>query len=68
MGRHYRLTRDRNGDPVVDQGLIHDYPITFNPDDELFYVHAPDTTDGTNVLGRFKDWRNAVQFARRKGA
>lgn len=51
---------------AVDQGVVHHHPVTFNPDDDRFYVHTPGTTDGTNVLGRFKDFRNAVQYARRR--
>lgn len=62
----HRLKRTRSGEPEVEQGVVHGHPCTFNPDDELFYVHAPETTDGSNVLGRFKDWANAVQFARQR--
>jgi hypothetical protein len=64
-GTGHRLKTGPDGEPAIDQGLVHGLPCTFNPDDGRFYVHAPGTTDGTNVLGTFKDWRNAVQFARR---
>ena len=58
--------RDFQQFPLVDQGLVHGLPATWNPDDGKFYIHATGTEDGTNVLGRFKHWPNAVAFAKRK--
>ena len=66
MGPPYRLKTHPNGEPMVEQGLVHGSPATFNPDDNRFYIHAPGTMDGTNVLATFADWRNAVQYARRR--
>lgn len=60
--------RDRHAFPTIDQGVVHGLPATWNPDDGRFYIHAAGTTDGTNVLGRFKHWRNAVYFAKLKAA
>lgn len=57
--------RGANGEPLVDQGHVHGLPVSWNPDDDRFYVHKIGTTDGTNVLGTFSAWRNAVQYARR---
>lgn len=62
----HRCRMAPNGDPYVDQGHVHGLPVSWNPDDDRFYVHKIGTTDGTNVLGTFSSWRNAVQFARRK--
>lgn len=53
------------GELAVDQAVINGKPLTWNPDDGRFYVHAPETVNGTNVLGTFKEFRNAVYFARR---
>jgi len=61
----YYMRRDGNGEPAVDQSIVHGFPVTFNPDDGQFYVHARGTDDGTNVLVTRRDWRNIVQCARR---
>ena len=63
--RYYRK-RHANGLIAVDQGIVHNHPVSYNPDDGKFYIHEPGVTDGTGVLATFKDWRNAVQFARRR--
>lgn len=55
---------DADGQPEVDQGLVYGNSVTWNPDDGLFYVHSG--RDELKVLGRFADWRNAVQFAKKK--
>ena len=65
MARHY-VKRHPGGEPCVHQGIVHGHPATYNPDDGGFYIHEPGTVDGTEVLGTLKDWRNAVQFARRR--
>jgi hypothetical protein len=64
-----KLVRDAGGQVAIDQGEHHGHPITYNPDDERFYVHRPGTTNGTEILGGFSGSRgfsNALQFARRK--
>jgi hypothetical protein len=66
MTTAFRCKFGANQEPLVDQGHVHGLPVSWNPDDDRFYVHKIGTTDGTNVLATFKSWRNAVQFARRK--
>ncbi len=66
MKPEHTVKRDASGEPLVDQGLVHGFPCTYNPDDFMFYIHRPGTTDGTAVRARFADWRNAVQYARRQ--
>ena len=63
--RWHRVRKDANGVPCVDQGEIHGFPVTYNPDDDRFYIHEPGTTDGTNVIVARQDWRNIVQCARK---
>lgn len=57
----YTCKRNADGEPLIEQGLVHGKRVTWNPDDALFYVHAP----RNETLGRFKEWRNTVQYARR---
>lgn len=70
-----------NGDePTVDQGEHYGRLITYNPDDERFYVHAPgegktapEDSGGGGVIGtyaadpvhRTRGWNNALECARR---
>jgi len=61
----YHMRRDGNGEPAVDQGPVHGFPVTFNPDTGQFYVHTQGTCDGTNILAARRDWRNIVQCAHR---
>ena len=63
---NYYKKRHPNGLICVNQGIVHGHPASYNPDDGKFYIHEPGSTDGTGVLATFKDWRNAVQFARRR--
>jgi hypothetical protein len=66
--------------PAINQGEHHGRLITYNPDDERFYVHAPnegkahpDDSGGAGVLGMYaadpvhrqRGWINALQCARR---
>ena len=62
----YEVKRDADNYPLVDQGAVHGLPTTWNPDNARYYIHAAGTQDGTQVLGTFKHWRNAVAFAKRK--
>lgn len=59
------VRRNARGEPTVDQGTVHGFPVTYNPDTNRYCVHAIGATDGTGVLKDFSDLRNAVQFARR---
>lgn len=66
MSTGYKVKRDILGFPQIEQGLVHGLPVTWNPDDDKFYVHKIGIEDGTNVLGKFHQWPNAVYFAKRK--
>ena len=56
----HKLQRISNGEPDVDQGCINGYELSFNPDDNRFYV--TDSDGGT--VATFKEFRNAVQWSR----
>lgn len=66
--------------PAVSHGEHHGRLITYNPDDERFYVHAlgegridPEDSGGMGVIGTYaadplhrqRGWINALQCARR---
>ena len=51
-----------SGDLAVRQDQIGDLEITWNPDDERFYVSNPDG----KTLGTFARRDNAITFARRQ--
>lgn len=53
---------DSVGVPVVNQGDVHGWAVSWNPDDNRFYVHAPDEDSTTRAV--FKDWRNVIQYCR----
>lgn len=59
----YTCQRERKGEPCVDQGMVYGNHVTWNPDDGLFYVHVGQ--DELTTRGRFAEWRNAVQYARK---
>lgn len=61
IGQRCYCKREVSGEPAVDQGKVAGNQISWNPDDGLFYVGPGDL----EVKGRFADWRNAVQFAKR---
>ena len=50
-----------DGDIAVDQDRINGWFMTFNPDDDRFYVSAND--DGI-ATATFRHWRNATNYAR----
>lgn len=56
----YRLQRNENGEPLVDQGSVNGHEMSWNPDDSRFYVHG----EHGKVLAMFKEWRNAVYYAK----
>lgn len=56
----YRLSKLANGEPAVDQGVLNGKILSWNPDDGRFYVN-----NGDEVLATFKDWRNAVYYAKK---
>lgn len=45
----------------IDQIKINQVEITWNPDDERYYV-----AEGEKPLGNYKDWRNATARLRKK--
>jgi hypothetical protein len=64
------LLRHPNGRIQVDQGREGSLFLSFNPDDERFYVSRDESTAETiaTFAGNPKGWANAIQFARRKSA
>ena len=57
-----RCSMARNGDePEIDQGILNGCDLSWNPDDNKFYV----TVSG-ETLGVFQNWHNAVYFARKQ--
>lgn len=49
-------------EPAVNQGVECGWYMSWNPDDNRFYVSPHADSTEARV---FKDWRNAVQYARR---
>lgn len=45
----------------VDQGSLGDCQLSYNPDDGRYYVAYDEES-----VASFAEWRNAVQFAKRK--
>lgn len=64
MTKPHRKNLLPDGSPAVDQGVCNGWPISYNPDDDRYYVHWPD--EDQNTRARFKDFSNAVQFCRRR--
>lgn len=67
-GFHPSPARDAAGF-AVEQPEVFGFPVTYNPDDERFYLHAVGALDGSRVLGTFagpRAWANLIQFAKRK--
>jgi len=62
MNEAHKTRRLPSGELAVDQGQIGDLIITWNPDDERFYV----SDSSGETLGTFARCDNAVTFARRK--
>ncbi len=55
---HKRLM---NGmEPAVDQGEHYGFRLSWNPDDNRYYVEST-----LGATATFAEWRNAVQYARR---
>ena len=75
--RRSRVQRTSDGGLAVDQGVHHGLAISWNPDDDRFYVEAPEEEAGCRGIalatfaaagagGPEKGLQNAIQFARRK--
>lgn len=52
------------GEPMVDQPTVNGHAISWNPDDGRYYVH-PAEDRATPAIATFKEFRNAVQYAKR---
>lgn len=59
---HHRLHKLRDGIVAIDQGMEKGFYLSYNPDDERYYVCEND--DGVNPRASFKRFANAVQWAR----
>ena len=64
------VRKTANGEYAVDQGDMYGFSVSYNPDDDRFYLHGPDGQDGSHVIARYESksrgWANLLQFARRK--
>jgi hypothetical protein len=56
---HYTLAKHENGDVMVSQQKIGNIVLSFNPDDDKFYV----TDEEHHVYCTGKSWRNVVARA-----
>jgi len=59
----YVLRKFINGEPFVSQYESGKLCLSWNPDDGRFYISSLISKE---TLGSFKDWRNAVQYFKRK--
>lgn len=64
MNRRSETQRLPGGELAVNQGYVGDLHLTWNPDDERFYV----SDSSGETLGTFARRDNAVTFARRKSS
>ena len=48
------------GEPAVEQAPVHGHDVSYNPDDERYYVHHADG----ETRATFNGWANTVQFCR----
>lgn len=51
----------QNGLPTVSQPSVNGWIISWNPDDERWYINHPKTHE---TIANFKERRNAIQFAK----
>lgn len=61
MSQGYRIKKESNGEPCVNQHRVNGWNITWNPDDTRFYLERGDWRTGAT----FKELRNAVQWAKK---
>ena len=55
------IRMEMNGtEPMVRQPMLNEWVMSWNPDDDLFYIETP----AGIVRKKFKHWRNAVAWAR----
>ena len=63
MNEAHRVVKHANGLIAVEQGRAYGYTLSYNPDDDKFYVY--DVVDGEEVVVATRRAKsNAVQFAR----
>lgn len=55
----FRLKKTADGEPIVDQGRINGWLVSWNPDDDRFYAEK-----GSKVR-TFKEWRNTVYYCKK---
>lgn len=63
MSQGYPMRRLKNGRISVTQHTFGKFEVTFNPDDEKFYITNLETEA---TAGIFTLYRNAIGFAKRK--
>jgi len=56
------LQKHENGLIAVEQFAYKGLVLSFNPDDEKFYI----TTEANETLGKFKEFRNAVYHFKKR--
>ena len=56
----HRRRRDARGEPLVDQGILNGFSLSWNPDDDRYYIQR-----GEDTVAAFRHWRNATTYARR---
>ncbi len=49
-------------EPAINQPAVNGWAISWNPDDDRWYVERPDALGV--AVATFKDRRNAIQYAR----
>lgn len=62
MAQAQRL-RLNGREPDVEQGMVNGFGLSWNPDDERFYV-----VRGEDTVATFREFRNAVRYARTHSA
>ncbi len=51
-------------EPMIDQGIINGWNMSWNPDDNRYYVARIVRGDELEFVANYNAWRNAVQYAR----
>jgi hypothetical protein len=57
----YLIRSVTTSEPRVDQGYVNGWFMSYNPDDNRFYVSQHPNSDHART---FREWRNAVRYAR----
>ena len=52
-------------EPMIDQGIINGWNMSWNPDDNRYYVARTVRGDELEFVASYNAWRNAVQYARK---